>query len=66
MKNRIKILRAEQNLSQHQLAQLCGVSRHTIIAIEKQKHEPSIKLASKISHILNTDIAMVFDLNDID
>ena len=66
MKNSIRLRRAEKNMSQAELAKACDVSRHAIMAIEKQVHEPSIKLACKIAHALNTPLHEVFDLSDID
>jgi len=66
MKNRIRVLRAELRLSQKVLAEKTGVSRHAIMAIENQKHDPSITLASRIARALKTPLGEVFDLNDID
>ena len=42
MKNRIKVLRAERNMTQEQLAELAGVTRNTIISTEKDKYCPSL------------------------
>ncbi|WP_395375169.1 helix-turn-helix transcriptional regulator [Marinicella sp. W31] len=66
MKNRIRVLRAELGMSQKSLSEVTGVSRHAIMAIEKEKHDPSITLASKIARALKTPLHHVFDLNDID
>ena len=49
MKNRIKIERAEKDVTQQQLADAVGVSRQTIVAIEKGKFMPSTPLALKIA-----------------
>ncbi|WP_223787694.1 helix-turn-helix transcriptional regulator [Marinicella meishanensis] len=65
MKNHIKVLRAGINMSQAELAQLCQVSRHAIMAIEKQKHDPSITLACKIAQALGEPIDRVFVLTDL-
>ena len=65
MKNNIKQLRAAKNMSQADLAHLCQVSRHAIMAIEKLKHDPSITLACKIAAALDTPIELVFDMTDI-
>jgi len=45
MKNKLKYYRALHNLTQEDLAKKLGVSRQTIIAIEKGKYDPSLKLA---------------------
>ena len=49
MKNRIKVERAELDITQQQLAEAVGVSRQTIVAIEKNRFLPSTPLALKIS-----------------
>ena len=66
MKNRIRVLRAERRMSQKQLAEATDVSRHAIMAIENEKHDPSITLASKIARALEAPLDQVFDLKDID
>ena len=60
MKNRIKELRENRNLTQEDLAKLLGTSRQTIISLEKEKYSPSIMLAYKISKIFNKKIEEVF------
>jgi len=62
--NRIKELRALQNLSQLDLAQMVGVRRETIVFLEKGKYNPSLKLAFDISRIFKLPIEQVFILND--
>ena len=66
MKNRIRVLRAELRMSQKSLSEATGVSRHAIMAIENEKHDPSITLASKIARALKAPLHEVFDLTDID
>ena len=58
--NRIKIYRAEFNLTQEDLARRAGVTRQTIIAIEQNKYAPSLALAFKIANVLNQPIENVF------
>lgn len=58
--NRVKELRAEKNLTQEQLAELVDVTRLTIISIEKQKYEPSLGLAMRLSKVLGTSIEELF------
>ena len=52
MKNTIRVARAEQRITQQELANATGVSRQTINAIESGKFVPSTVLALKIAHIL--------------
>jgi len=66
MKNYIKMYRAEKSLTQKELAQMTGVSRQAIIAIENEKHDPSLKLAGRIAKALEKPIDTIFDLDDID
>lgn len=60
MKNRIKVLRAEHDLTQAQLAQKLEVSRQTINAIEKGKFDPSLPLAFKLSDLFQKSIEEIF------
>lgn len=60
MKNKIKVLRAEFELTQQQLAEKVEVSRQTINAIEKGKFDPSLPLAFKISTLFNLSIEEIF------
>lgn len=60
MTNTIKVLRAEQNMTQEELANQVGVTRQTILAIEKNKYVPSLELAFKIVRIFHKNIEEVF------
>ncbi|MFT3996175.1 MAG: helix-turn-helix transcriptional regulator [Asticcacaulis sp.] len=60
MKNRLKVLRAEHNLSQADLAQRLEVSRQTVNAIETEKYDPSLPLAFKIASIFALKIEDIF------
>ncbi|UXM84786.1 helix-turn-helix transcriptional regulator [Methanococcus aeolicus] len=60
MKNKIKVYRAMYGLTQEDLAKKLGVSRQTIISIEKGKYDPSIKLAFKIAKYFNVKIEDIF------
>jgi putative transcriptional regulator len=51
MKNRLKVLRAERDWSQADLADRLGVSRQTVNALETGKYDPSLPLAFKIAHL---------------
>ena len=60
MDNRIKELRARENLTQLELAKLVGVRRETIVFLEKGKYNPSLKLAYDISKVFKLKIEEVF------
>ncbi|MCK9580429.1 MAG: helix-turn-helix transcriptional regulator [Methanoregula sp.] len=60
MKNRIKVLRAEHDMTQEELAELVGVTRNTIISIEKDKYCPSLKLGYRIARTFGVGIDEVF------
>ena len=60
MKNRLKVLRAENDFTQADLAAKLEVSRQTINAIEKGKFDPSLPLAFKISKLFNLTIEEIF------
>lgn len=58
--NRIVVLRAERGLSQKEVADGLGVSRQTIISLEKNRYNPSLKLAFDISLFFGVDLHEVF------
>lgn len=58
--NRIKELRARENLTQAKLANLVGVRRETIVFLEKGKYNPSLNLAHAIAKVFNLAIEEVF------
>jgi putative transcriptional regulator len=60
MKNRIKVFRAMHDLTQEALARDLGVTRQTILAIEKGKYDPSLDLAFKIARYFKVSIDEVF------
>ncbi len=60
MKNKLKILRAERNWSQAKLADLAGVSRQTINAIETGKYDPSLNLAFTLARLFAMSIEEIF------
>jgi Predicted transcriptional regulators len=66
MKNKIRIHRLMKNYSQAQLADLVGVSRQTINALEAEKYIPSTVLSLKISRVLQQSIELLFELEDKD
>lgn len=60
MTNRIKELRARDNLTQKDLAKMVDVRRETIVFLEKGKYNPSLKLAYEISNVFKLKIEEVF------
>jgi putative transcriptional regulator len=60
MKNRLKILRAERNWSQQDLAERLAISRQSINAIETGKYDPSLPLAFKIADLFEQKIEAIF------
>lgn len=65
--NQIRTLRFFANeMSQQTLAELTGVARQTINAIELGKYTPSLDLAYKIAHVFGVSIEKVFQYNEVD
>ena len=64
MKNRLKVLRAEREWTQADLATQLEVSRQTINAIEKGKYDPALPLAFKIAGLFSLKIEDIFDPAD--
>ncbi|QTH63630.1 helix-turn-helix transcriptional regulator [Psychrosphaera ytuae] len=60
MKNRLKVLRAERDMTQADLALALDVSRQTVNSIEKGKFDPSLPLAFKIARLFGCRIEDVF------
>ena len=60
MKNRLKVLRAERDWSQADLAEKLNVSRQTVNAIETEKYDPSLPLAFKIAELFGMKIEEIF------
>jgi putative transcriptional regulator len=64
MKNRLRVLRAERQWSQADLAQHSNVSRQTINALETGKYDPSLPLAFKLAAVFKRPIEDIFDPSD--
>ncbi len=60
MKNKLKVYRAMQDITQEELAKELGVTRQTIIAIEGNKYDPSLGLAFKIAEFFKVKIEDIF------
>ena len=61
MKNRIRELRNQRGITQEELAEAIGVTRQTIIAIEKGRYDPSLRLAFKIARFFEKRIEEIFE-----
>jgi putative transcriptional regulator len=61
MKNGLRVLRAQHDLTQAQLAEILGVSRQTINAVETGKYDPCLLLAFKIANVFGLTIEELFD-----
>ena len=64
MKNKIKVFRAMNDLTQDNLAHAIGVNRQTILAIEKGKYVPSLDLAFRIARYFKVNVEEVFIYDD--
>lgn len=60
MKNQLKALRTERDWTQEELGQRLGVSRQAIIALETDKHDPSLDLAYRISVLFHLPVEKIF------
>ena len=60
MQNKIKVFRAQYNLTQEDLADKVGVTRQTILSIEKEKYIPSLELSFKIAEIFQEKLENIF------
>lgn len=64
MKNRLKVLRAERDWTQADLARELDVSRQAVNAIETGKHDPSLPLAFSIARLFGSSIEAIFLMDD--
>jgi putative transcriptional regulator len=60
MKNKLRELRKQRNLTQEELAGFLKVSRQTIIAIENNKYDPSLSLALKMARFFSVPVEEIF------
>ncbi|MFV0285614.1 MAG: helix-turn-helix transcriptional regulator [Demequina sp.] len=60
MENRLQALRAQRGWSQQRLSEELGVSRQTVISIERGRFDPSLPLAFRIARVFETSIESVF------
>jgi putative transcriptional regulator len=66
IRTKIKELRARHNLTQDELAEKVGVTRQTMLYLEKGKYNPSLILAHKVAEVLSSTIEEVFIIEDND
>ncbi|MCK9151898.1 helix-turn-helix transcriptional regulator [Methanobacterium alcaliphilum] len=66
MENKLKVFRAMKDLTQEDLAKELGVTRQTVIAIEKDKYDPSLNLAFKMAKFFDVNIEDIFVYNEND
>lgn len=66
MKNRIKVFRAMHDMTQEDLSRKIGVTRQTILAIEKGKYVPSLDLAFRIARTFGVSIEEIFTYEEDD
>ncbi|GAB2736907.1 MULTISPECIES: helix-turn-helix transcriptional regulator [Arthrobacter] len=64
MKNRVAELRSSKNLSQEELAQAVGISRQSVIAIEKGRFNPSLPLGLRLGKFFEVSVEDIFELDD--
>jgi len=62
MENNLKELRQKRNLTQEELAHILDITRQTIIAIERNKYDPTLRLALKIAQFFETNVESIFML----
>lgn len=60
MKNRLKLLRVERGWTQEQMGQALGVSRQAVIALETERHDPSLDLAYRIAAVFARPVEEIF------
>lgn len=64
--SRLNVLRAERKISQEELANKIGVTRATIIAIEKGNYNPSLELAFKLARYFKTGVEGIFQTEEVE
>lgn len=65
MKNRLRVYRTMTNLTQGELAEKLGITRQTVIAIEKERYDPSLELAFKMAKFFRVSIEDIFQYEEV-
>lgn len=63
--SKIHVFRATKRMSQQELADLVGVSRQTIIQLERNRYNPSMLLAYSIANVFDVNIEDIFDFEEV-
>lgn len=66
LKNRLKELRARDDINQTEMAKLAGISRQTVSLIERGEYTPSILIALKIAQTFKEPVEQVFRLEEVE
>lgn len=66
MRNSLRVLRAQLNISQAELAERLGIARQTVNALETGKYAPSLPLAFKIAKVFEKPVEEIFDPTDVE
>lgn len=66
MENKVKLARVKANLTQQELADVVGITRQTVILIEKGKYNPSLKLCLRICYAVHAQLDEIFWINKED
>ncbi len=64
MRNRVRVYRSMTNLTQGELAGRLGISRQTVLAIEKERFDPSLELAFKMANFFKVSIEDIFQYGE--
>ena len=65
IESRLHVWRAEKRITQEELANEVGITRATVIAIEKGNYNPSLELAFKLARFFETDIQQIFSAKEL-
>jgi putative transcriptional regulator len=60
MQNQLRVYRSMTNLTQEELAEKLGITRQTVLAIEKERYDPSLELAFKMARFFKVRIEDIF------
>ncbi|WP_266157467.1 helix-turn-helix transcriptional regulator [Dyella silvatica] len=66
MRNSLRVLRAQLEISQAELAERLGIARQTVNALETGKYAPSLPLAFKIAKVFQKPVEEIFDPTDVE
>ncbi len=65
IQNKVGLFRQEKKMTQEELAGLVGVTRQTIIALEKGNYTPSVLLALRIARVFQVEVEQIFSIRNI-